>query len=86
MIKFLTGLFKKPDKPLIYHALCDIRSAARMCGHVAYRHVPRSANQVADDMARRALDAKSEVKFSNGKIPEEAPANQIQEVYIAQGD
>ena len=75
MIKFLTGLFKKPDKPIIYHALCDIRSAAKKCGHIAYRHIARSANKVPDDMARRALEAKGDIKFSNGKIPEDAPAN-----------
>ena len=83
MIKFLTGLFKKPDKPVIYHALCDIRAAAKKCGHVAYRHIPRGANLVADDMARRAIAAQGEVKYMDGKTPAEAPSNQVADMYAA---
>jgi hypothetical protein len=30
---------------------------------VAYRHVTRDANTVADDMARRALEAKTDIVY-----------------------
>ena len=75
MIKFLTGLFKKPDKPIIYHAICDIRDVAKKCQHVAYRHIPRTVNKVADDMARRALEAQCDLKYEEGVIPTDAPDN-----------
>ena len=42
---------------------------------MAYRHVTRDANAVADDMARRALEEKSDVVFWNGDIPKDAPPN-----------
>ena len=51
---------------------------------VAYRHVTRDANIVADDMARRALDAKQDVVFWRGDVPRDAPANQLPEVYAQQ--
>jgi len=35
-------------------------------------------------MARRALEAKADVIYWGGKVPEEAPSNQIQEVYEQQ--
>ena len=36
---------------------------------------------MADDMARRALEEKKDVVFWNGKVPEDAPGNQVDEVY-----
>jgi len=48
---------------------------------VAYRHVTRGVNVVADDMARRALEVKGEVVFWAGAVPADAPANQVEEVY-----
>lgn len=52
---------------------------------VAYRHVTRDANVVADDMARRALEAKEDVVYWSGEVPVDAPANQVTEVYEQQG-
>ncbi|MEM8648839.1 MAG: hypothetical protein AAGF86_21225 [Pseudomonadota bacterium] len=49
----------------------------------AYRHVPRDANQVADDMCRRALAAQQNVVYWNAELPPDAPPNQVQEVYEA---
>ena len=34
---------------------------------------------MADDMARRALEEKKDVVFWNGKVPEDAPGNQVDE-------
>lgn len=48
---------------------------------VAYRHVTRDANVVADDMARRALEARADVVYWAGEVPEGAPPNQLPEVY-----
>ena len=39
---------------------------------------------MADDMARRALEEKGEVIFWGGDVPEDAPANQVAEVYEQQ--
>lgn len=51
---------------------------------VAYRHVTRDANKVADDMARRALESKGDVIFWGGDSPDDAPPNQVEEVYMQQ--
>ena len=51
---------------------------------VAYLHVTRDANTVADDMARRALEAKTDVVYWNGLIPDDAPANQLSDIYQQQ--
>ena len=48
---------------------------------MAYRHVTRDANTVADDMARRALEEKADVVFWYGQVPADAPRNQVREVY-----
>ena len=32
-------------------------------------------------MARRALEEKEDVIFWNGEVPEDAPSNQVREVY-----
>ena len=52
---------------------------------MAYRHVTREANCVADDMARRALTAKGDVMYMRGEVPADAPPNQMDEVYAQQG-
>ena len=41
----------------------------------------RDANKVADDMARRALEAKADMVYHSGVTPEDAPSNQLPEVY-----
>ena len=49
------------------------RLEKRLHQPVAYRHVTREANTVPDDMARRALEEKSNIIFWNGIVPEDAP-------------
>ena len=86
MIRFLTGIFKKPGKASIYEALQEARRRARELPHIAYRHVKRAANMVADDMARRALDAGADVTYWAGELPDGCPANQVEDVYEQQHD
>ena len=52
---------------------------------MAYRHVTQEANCIADDMARRALAAKSDITYRPGDVPADAPPNQVEEVYAQQG-
>ena len=76
MICFITRLYKRPQRHTIYWALEDVRRAKRTLQKpVAYRHVTRDANAVADDMGRRALEKKADVIFWGGQIPEDAPPN-----------
>jgi ribonuclease HI len=76
MIRFATRLYKKPHRQSIYWALEDIRRAEASISHpVAYRHVTRDANTVPDDMARRALEEKTDIIFWNGVVPADAPPN-----------
>ena len=86
MIRFLTGIFKKPGKASIYEALQAVKQRARELPHVAYRHVRRAANVVADDMARRALAAGANVTYWVGQLPDGCPANQLADVYDQQHD
>ena len=51
---------------------------------VAYRHVTRDANTVADDMARRALEAKTDIVYWDGQVPDDAPPNQLPDIYQQQ--
>ena len=86
LIRFMLRIYKKPQRHTIYWAVEDVKRAERdMGGPVAYRHVTREANCVADDMARRALEAKADITFWSGDIPEGAPANQVGDVYAQQG-
>jgi hypothetical protein len=48
---------------------------------VAYRHITRDANTVADDMARRALEAKTDIVYWDGQVPDDAPPNQLPDIY-----
>ena len=49
-------IYKKPQRHTIYWAVEDIKQAERsLGGPVAYRHITREANCVADDMACIAL-------------------------------
>ena len=75
MIRFLTGIFKKPGKASIYEALQAVKQRARELPHVAYRHMRRAANVVADDMARRALAAGANVTYWAEQLPDGCPAN-----------
>lgn len=85
MIRFATRLYKRPQRQTIYWALEDVRRAESSSPQpVAYRHVTREANKVADDMARRALEEKHDVIFWYGQAPSDAPPNQVREVYEQQ--
>ena len=66
MIRFLTGIFKKPGKASIYETLQAVKQRARELPHVAYRHVRCATNVVADDMVRRALATGANVTYWAG--------------------
>ena len=86
LIRFMLRIYKKPQRHTIYWAVEDVKQAERtLGGPVAYRHVTREANCVADDMARRALVAKGDVTYRQGDVPADAPPNQVDEVYAQQG-
>ena len=85
MIRFITRLYRKPSRHLIYWALEEVKRAEQLIGKpVAYRHVTRDANLVADDMARRALEGRCDVIFWGGDTPSDAPTNQMPEVHEQQ--
>ena len=52
---------------------------------MAYCHVARDANCILDNMARRALEARMTIIFWDGQVPEDAPGNQLQDIYKQQG-
>ena len=82
IIRFATRVYKKPNRQTIYWALEDVkRCEAKMKQMISYRHVTREANTVPDDMARRALEEKTDVIFWKGGIPDDAPPNQVTDVY-----
>ena len=82
LIRFMLRIYKKPQQHTIYWAVEDVKRAEQtLGGSVAYRHVMREANCVADDMARRALAAKGDVTYMQGDVPVDAPPNQVDEVY-----
>lgn len=81
IIRFATRIYKRPTRHSIYWALEEIRKTEKSLYGVTYRHVGRDFNQVADDMGRRALEARKDVVFWGGEVPEDAPANQVQEAY-----
>ena len=74
IIRHLQGIYKKPSKIRVYDAIQKVRALKRRWKHTAYRHLERELNQVADDMARRALAVKTSVVFYGGKVPEGAPS------------
>ena len=86
LIRFMLRIYKRPQRHSIYWAIEDVKRTERdLGGPVAYRHVSREANVVADDMARRALTERGDVTFWAGQTPDDAPANQLQDVYAQQG-
>ena len=52
---------------------------------MAYFHMTRDANCIADNMARRALEAQATITFWDGQVPKDALRNQLQDVYEKQG-
>ena len=86
LICFMLRIYKKPQRHTIYWAVEDVKCAERVLGGpVAYCHVTREANYIADDMACRALAAKGDVTYMQGDVPDNAPSNQVEEVYAQQG-
>ena len=55
--------------------------AYNMLHPVAYRHVTREYNKMADDMVRRAREARTTVSFSPPDLPPDAPQFDPQEVF-----
>lgn len=53
IIRFMLGIFKKIRKASIYTPVTHAKELLRRVD-VAFRHVPRHLNTVADDMCRRA--------------------------------
>lgn len=68
------GIYKKPSKVRVYQAIERARQLRRKWEHLAYRHIERGFNVVADDMARMALEKRMDVIFMNGEVPHDAPA------------
>ena len=69
-------IYKKPQQHTIYLAVKDVKRAERsLGGPVAYHHVTREANCIADDMARHALMTKGDVTYMQGNVPTDAPPN-----------
>ena len=82
MIRFMTGVYRRPSLHNIYWALKDVRRAERgLSGAASYHFVTREANSVADDMARRALQEQGDVVYWHGNVPADAPSNQVADVY-----
>ena len=52
---------------------------------VAYQHITRDANCIPDNMARWALEARETIIFWDGEVPDDAPRNQLQDVYEQKG-
>ena len=67
IIRFAMRIYKKPGRHSTYWALEEIKRLETAIGKpVAYRNIPRAYNQVADDMARRALETEGELVFWEG--------------------
>ena len=76
MINFLMHVFKWSQYHSIYWALENMRATKQVLGQpMAYRHMTRDTNCVANDMARRALEARATITFWDRQVPENAPDN-----------
>ena len=76
LIRFMLQIYKKPQQHTIYWAVEDIKHTERVLGRlVAYCHVWREANCIADNMACRALAAKGDVTYMQGDMPNNTPSN-----------
>ena len=76
LIRFMLRIYKKSQRHTIYWAVEDVKRAERtLGGPVAYHHVTREANCIADDMACRALMAKGDITYMQGDVPAYAPPN-----------
>ena len=77
----MLGIFKKPSKVRVYEAVTRAKELKREWKKLAVRHAPRHLNQVPDDMARRALATREDIFCWDGAAPDDAPANQLKELY-----
>ena len=82
----MLGVFKRPKKNSIYTSVERTRELARSWPHaVAFRHVTRNVNNVADDMVRRARDQGCNVTFYPCNLPPDAPHFTTSAVYTYLG-
>ena len=87
MIYFLMSLFKGPQIHSIYWAIDDARAVVWVLGQpIAYFHVTRDANCIIDNMSRQILEVWATITLWDGQVPEDAPRNQLQDVYKQQGE
>ena len=69
-------IFKWPQYHSIYWAIEDSRAAEQLLGQpMAYCHMTRDANYIADNMARWALEARATITFWEGQVSKDAPGN-----------
>ena len=69
-------VYKKPQRHTIYWVVEDVKRAEwTLGGPVAYCHIMREVNCIADDMVRQALMAKGNVTYTQGDVPADAPPN-----------
>lgn len=81
-IRHLIGVYKKPSKARVYDAITRAKDFRRRWKMVAFRHLPRNLNLVADDMARRSLVQESRLVYWGGRdLPSDSPPNQATEIY-----
>ena len=67
-------VFKQLQHYSIYWAIEEARAVDQALGQpVAYCHVTRDVNCVADDMARGALEARATIVFWDSQVPKDAP-------------
>ena len=48
---------------------------------MAYHHVTRDANWVANDIARRVLEVWTSITVWDRQVPKDAAGNQLQDIY-----
>lgn len=86
IINFMLGVFKRPKKNSIYMSVERTRELARSWPHaVAFRHVARDVNEVADDMVHRARDKGCDVTYYSCTLPPDAPPFTTSAVYTYLG-
>jgi len=82
VIRHLLRLYKRSAKASLYLTLEGTKALVRRRGwKVAYRYVPRELNGPADDMCRRAREAKTSVQMDMGVLPEGAPPLDVRALY-----
>ena len=81
MVHFFMHIFKRLHFHSIYWAIEYVRAAERVLEQpVAYCYIIRDANCIANNIARRALEAWATITFWDGQVPEDAPRNLLQDI------